>query len=83
MFTPKYAPVYDLHTAQRIVHSTDLGSHQTNELADGTMTIATNTIDMPEYGFEALASIRLDEMEMYRLYVLLHAKFTAQTDGRA
>jgi hypothetical protein len=45
-------------------------------LADGTMTICTNTIDMEECDFEALASVRLDELEQYRLYTLLHTKFT-------
>jgi hypothetical protein len=77
MNTIKFAPIYDMKTAQPIVHLTDIGNHQTNELADGTMTIATNTIDMPEYGFEALASVRLDELELYRLYCVLHAKFNA------
>lgn len=71
----KYAPVYDLHTAQPIVHSTDLGNHQVNELGDGTATISTNTIDLAEYDFEALASVRLDQDELYNLYTLLHARF--------
>jgi hypothetical protein len=75
MFTPKYAPVYDMTTGQPILHTTDLGNHQTNELADGTVTIATNTIDLPEYGFEALASIRLDQNEQYYLLQVLAAKF--------
>lgn len=74
--TLKYAPIYDMKTAQPIVHSTDIGNHQANELGDGTMTIATNTKDMEAYGFEALASVRLDEEELYRLYVLLHVKFS-------
>lgn len=71
----KFAPIYDLHTLQPIIHSTDLGNHQANELGDGTFTIATNTKDMPEYDFHALASIRLDPDELYNLYTLLHAHF--------
>jgi hypothetical protein len=72
----KLAPVYDMQSAQPVLHTTDLGNHQTSELADGTMTICTNTIDMEECDFEALASVRLDELEQYRLYTLLHTKFT-------
>lgn len=75
MDTVKYAPIYDMRTAQPIVHSTDIGNHQANELGDGTMTIATNTKDMEEYDFQALASVRLDQDELYRLYCLLHAHF--------
>jgi hypothetical protein len=75
MANVKFAPIYDMKTAQPIVHMTDIGNHQTNELADGTVTIATNTIDMPEYGFEALASIRLDQDEQYYLLQVLAAKF--------
>lgn len=73
--TVKFAPIYSLTTGQRIEHTTDIGSHQINELADGTMTISTNTIDMPEYDFEALASIRLDQDEQYYLLQVLAAKF--------
>ena len=81
MDTVKYAPIYDMHTAQPIVHSTDIGNHQANELGDGTMTIATNTIDMEEYDQKALGSVRLDEEELYHLYCLLHAKFNMQQEG--
>lgn len=81
MFPPKYAPVYDMTTGQPILHTTDLGSHQVDELGDGTMTIATNTIDLPEYGFEALASVRLDDDEMYKLYAVLDARFRFRKEG--
>lgn len=76
MDTIKFAPIFDMKTAQPIKSTTDIGNHQVNELADGTATISTNTIDMPEYDYAALASIRLDEMELYRLYTVLHAKFS-------
>ena len=75
MATIKYAPIYDINSLQPIVHSTDLGSHQANELGDGTMTIAENTKDMESYDYQALGAIRLDEMELYRLYMTLEAKF--------
>lgn len=69
--TMKYAPIYDMVTAQPILHSTDIGNHQCNELGDNTMTITTNTIDL---GGE-VASVRLDQEELYRLYSLLHFYF--------
>jgi len=80
--TIKYAPVYSMTTGQPIIHSTDIGNHQVCELADGTATIATNTIDLPEYDFEALASIRLDDDELYKLYAVLDARFRFRNGGQ-
>lgn len=74
----KFAPIYDMHTAQPIVHSTDIGNHQCNELGDGSMSIATNTVDLAEYDFEALARVHLNPDELYRLYTVLHAYFVAR-----
>lgn len=76
MSNVKFAPIFDMKTAQPILNTTDIGNHQVCELGDGTATISTNTIDLPEYDFEALASVRLDELELYKLYTVLHAKFT-------
>jgi hypothetical protein len=77
----KFTPIYSMTTGQPIINTTDIGNHQVNELGDGTCTISTNTIDMPEYDFTALASVRLDDDELYKLYVALDARFRFRQGG--
>lgn len=77
----KFAPIYDMTTGQRVLHTTDLGSHQIAELGDNTASITQNTVDLPEHDFEALASVRLDDDELYKLYVVLDARFRFREEG--